>query len=343
MPTPPRRRRSVRRTGPITGLPGWIPPQLTKLAETVPDGDQWAHEIKLDGYRMHGRLDRGQVKLLTRTGLDWAEKYPTTVKALEAISTRQAYIDGELCAVDENGITSFGLLQAATDNRLTASLIFFAFDLLYLDGENLMSAPLAGRKQRLQQLLEGHERPIRYCDHQVGLGPRFYQSVCKLGLEGVVSKRLDAPYVPGNRGLWLKTKCLNREEFIVVGWTDPEGSRPRLGALLLAYYDPDGRLIYAGRAGTGMSEEELERVWRRLQPLISKTMPLDVPPPRESRFGSPLELSRVHWVRPELVVEISYLTWTLDNLLRQVVYVGLREDKPAREVQRPVPHPKPRA
>jgi DNA ligase D-like protein (predicted ligase) len=328
------------RTGPITGLPDWIPPQLTKLTETVPDDDQWAHEIKLDGYRMHGRLDHGQVKLLTRTGLDWAEKYPATVKALEAISAQQAYIDGELCAVDDSGITSFGLLQAATDNRLTASLIFFAFDLLYLDSENLMSAPLADRKQKLQHLLESHEGALRYCDHQVGLGPRFYQSVCKLGLEGVVSKRLDSPYVPGNRGLWLKTKCLNREEFIVVGWTDPEGSRPRLGALLLAYYDPAGRLTYAGRAGTGMGDEELERVWRRLQPLANRTMPLDVAPPRESRFGSPLELSRVHWVQPELVVQVDYLTWTLDNLLRQVVYIGLREDKPARDVQRPVPHPK---
>ncbi len=308
----------------------------------MPEGDQWAHEIKLDGYRMHARLDRGQVKLLTRTGLDWTEKYPATARALGAISVQQAYIDGELCAVAETGITSFGLLQAATDNRQTGSLIFFAFDLLFLDGENLMPVLLADRKQRLQRLLGDHAGAIRYCDHQVGLDPQFYQGVCKLGLEGVVSKRLDAPYVPGNRGLWLKTKCLNREEFIVVGWTDPEGARPRLGALLLAYYDPDGRLTYAGRAGTGISEEELERVWGRLQPLVSSTMPLDVPPPRASRFGSPLELSRVHWVRPELVVEVNYLTWTLDNLLRQVAYVGLREDKPARDVQRPVPHPEPR-
>jgi ATP-dependent DNA ligase len=177
-------------------------------------------------------------------------------------------------------------------------------------------------------------RPLPAVDHQVGLGPQFYQSVCKLGLEGVVSKRLDAPYVPGNRGLWLKTKCLNREEFVVVGWTDREGARPRLGALLLAYDDPDGRLTYAGRAGTGMSKE-LERMWRRLQPLATSRMPLDVAPPRTSRFGTPLELSRVHWVRPELVVEANYSTWTLDNLLRQVAYVGF-------DVQRPVPHPKTR-
>ena len=342
MPAPSRRRPPVRPVGPITGLPTWIAPQLSQLAETAPEGDQWAHEIKLDGYRMHARLDRGQVRLLTRTGLDWTEKYPTTAKALRAINAQEAYIDGELSAVNENGITSFGLLQAATDNRTTGSLVFFAFDLLYLDGDNLMPAPLADRKQRLQQLLEKHQGSVRYCDHQVGLGPQFLQGVCNLGLEGVVSKRLDAPYVPGNRGLWLKTKCLNREEFIVVGWTDPEGTRPHLGALLLAYYDPDGRLTYAGRAGTGMSEKELERVWRRLQPLAVCTMPLDVAPPRASRFGSPLELSRVHWVRPELVIEAIYLTWTLDNLLRQVAYVGQREDKPARDVRRPVPHPKTR-
>jgi ATP-dependent DNA ligase len=159
-------------------------------------------------------------------------------------------------------------------------------------------------------------------------------------VEGIVSKPADAPYAPGNRGLWLKVKCLNREEFVVVGWTDPEGSRPWLGALLLAYYDPEGRLIYAGRAGTGIDHAELEHLWRRLQPLATPDMPLDVPPPRDSRFGSPLVLSRVHWVRPDLVAEVKYLTWTEDNLLRQVVYEGLREDKPAAEVRRAVPNPK---
>ena len=138
--------------------------------------------------------------------------------------------------------------------------------------------------------------------------------------------------------MWRKVKCLHREEFVVVGWTDPEGSRPWLGALLLAYYDPDGRLIYAGRAGVGINQSELERLWRRLQPLAVREMPLDVPPPRTSRFGSPLVLSRVHWVRPELVAEVKFLTWTDENLLRQVVYEGLREDKPASEVCRPVPN-----
>ena len=140
---------------------------------------------------------------------------------------------------------------------------------------------------------------------------------------------------PRNRGLWRKVKCLNRAEFVVIGWTEPEGRRPWLGALL-GYYD--NRLIYAGRAGSGMSDAELKRLWRRLQPLATEKMPLNVPPPRSTRFGSPLVLSRVHWVRPELVAEVKYLAWTEDNLLRQVVYEGLREDKPATEVRRPVPH-----
>jgi bifunctional non-homologous end joining protein LigD len=159
-------------------------------------------------------------------------------------------------------------------------------------------------------------------------------------VEGIVSKRVDAPYAPGNRGLWLKVKCLNREEFVVVGWTDPEGTRPWLGALLLGYYDPNGRLVYAGRAGTGIAYAELERLWRRLQPLAISKMPLDEPPPRDSRFGSPLTLSRVHWTRPELVAEVKFLSWTEDNLLRQVIYEGLREDKPAAEIRRAVPYPK---
>src|SRR5437660_6739640 len=139
-------------------------------------------------------------------------------------------------------------------------------------------------------------------------------------------------------GLWVKGKCLHREEFVVVGWTDPEGARPFLGALLLAYYDRDGRLVYAGRAGTGIKQAELQRLWHRLQPLAIDRMPLEVPPPRTSRFGSPLVLSRVHWVRPELVAEVKYLTWTEDNLLQQVVYEGLREDKPATDVRRTAPH-----
>ena len=321
-------------------LPEWIAPQLTQLVEAAPKGDQWLHEIKYDGYRMMARLDRGAVKLLTRTGLDGTHKYPAIAKAVAALDARQAHLDGELCGVGPDGITSFNIVQLASDRGNAAALVFFLFDLLYLDGEDLRPRPLIERKERLRTLLANAGPCLRYSDHVIGQGPAFYDQACGMHVEGIVSKRIDAPYTPGNRGLWRKVKCLNRAEFVVVGWTAPEGRRPYLGALLLGYYDPDGRLIYAGRAGTGMNDAELQRLWRRLQPLATDKMPLDVPPPRSTRFGSPLVLSRVHWVRPELVAEVKFLTWTEDNLLRQVVYEGLREDKPAKEVRQEVPRRK---
>jgi ATP-dependent DNA ligase len=200
------------------------------------------------------------------------------------------------------------LIQAASDSGNAAALVFFLFDLLHLDGEDVCPRPLIERKARLAALLSKASSPLHYCDHQMGHGRAFHEKACAMSLEGIVSKRADAPYAPGNRGLWVKVKCLHREEFVVVGWTDPEGSRPWLGALLLAYYDPDGRLVYAGRVGAGINRSELERLWRRLQPLATSEMPLKVTPPRNSRFGSPLVFSRVHWVRPELVAEVKYLT-----------------------------------
>src|SRR5271169_1367820 len=275
-------------------LPEWIRPQLTQLVKDAPDGDQWLHEIKYDGFRMHARLDRGEVRLLTRNGLDWTGKYPQIAAAVASLGAHQAYLDGELCGVRPDGITSFSMIQLASDAGNAAGLVFFLFDLLHLDGEDLGARPLTDRKVLLAGLLERASSSLHYSDHQTGLGPAFYEKACALAVEGIVSKRADAPYVPGNRGLWLKLKCLNREEFVVVGWTDPEGARPWLGALLLAYYDPDGRLVYAGRAGAGIDHAELERLWRRLQPMAISEMPLDMPPPRDSRFGSPLVLSRVH-------------------------------------------------
>jgi ATP-dependent DNA ligase len=196
--------------------------------------------------------------------------------------------------------------------------------------------PLVDRKARLASLLSRAPDGLQYNDHQIGQGPAFHRLAREHRLEGIVSKRINGRYKPGRRS-WLKTKCLNREEFVVVGWSDPEGSRHRIGSLLLGYYTPDGKLIYAGRAGTGMPDVELERLWHRLRPLTVAKMPLSVPPPRGSRFGSPLVLSRVHWVRPEMVVEVSYAEWTPDGLLRHVVYLGEREDKSAGDVRRPRP------
>ena len=192
-----------------------------------------------------------------------------------------------------------------------------------------MILPLVDRKARLASLLNGAPEALRYNDHQIGRGPAFHHLACEHGVEGIVSKRTNGRYEPDRR-TWLKIKCLNREEFVVVGWSDPEATRHRIGSLLLGYYTPEGKLIYAGRVGTGMPVNELERLWQRLLPLAIPKMPLAEPPPRGTRFGSPLVLSRVHWVRPEMVVEVSYVEWTPDGLLRHVVYLGERQDKLAK-------------
>jgi ATP-dependent DNA ligase len=189
----------------------------------------------------------------------------------------------------------------------------------------------------LASLLNGAPESLRYNDHQIGQGPSFHRLACEHGVEGIVSKRTNSRYEPERR-TWLKIKCLNREEFVVVGWSDPEGSRQRIGSLLLGYYTPDGKLIYAGRVGTGMPVAELERLWQRLQPSKVDKMPLVEPPPRGTRFGSPLVLRRVHWARPEMVVQVSYAEWTPDGLLRHVVYLGEREDKLPTEVRSSPPH-----
>ena len=200
-------------------LPQWIRPQLTQLVDAAPDGDQWLHEIKYDGYRMHARLDHGAVKLLTRTGLDWTHKYPAIAAAVASLPARQAYLDGELCGIRPDGTTSFSLIQNASDTGNSEALVFFLFDLLHLDGEAIAPMPVTERKERLRALLSDTSSLLHFSDHQIGHGQAFYDRACALKVEGIVSKRVDAPYAPGNRGLWLKIKCLNREEFVVVGWT----------------------------------------------------------------------------------------------------------------------------
>jgi DNA ligase D-like protein (predicted ligase) len=294
---------------------------------------QWRHEIKLDGFRMAVRIERGKTKLLTRTGLDWSAKYPSLLSAVAAVRAGNAYLDGELCGVGEDGLPNFAQTQAATDGARGVRLVFYAFDLLHLDGRDTARLPLLERKTLLEPIVAGITG-LQFNGHESGDGELVCRHTCQLGFEGIVSKTAAAPYTSGNRGLWRKAKCLNRQEFVVIGWTDPEGSRPHLGALLLGYYTDDSKLIYAGRVGTGVSEKVLRDLRRRLGPLARPKSLLGIPPPRPTRFGSQLVLSRVHWVEPKLVAEITYLTWTADNLLRQTVYVGLREDKAAEQVRR---------
>jgi bifunctional non-homologous end joining protein LigD len=222
---------------------------------------------------------------------------------------KAAYIDGELCGVDESGLPSFARTQAATDGERKVRLVFYGFDLLHLADWDTSKLPLVERKALLEPLVS-NKPGLQFNGHDTGDGELILKHAGKLGFEGVVSKTIDAPYAPGNRGLWRKAKALNRQEFVIVGWSDPESSRPHLGALLLGYYADDGKLAYAGRAGTGMPDKVLADLRRCLEPLARKTAPLNILPPRRTRFGSPLVLSRVHWVEPKLVCEITYLTWT---------------------------------
>src|ERR1700736_2473634 len=247
--------------------PTFTQPQLSLLVKTPPSGPDWAHEIKYDGYRIHARLIRGEARLLTRTGLDWTDRYEATAKAVSALAMESAYLDGELCAVRPDGTTAFSEMQAATDEGRTTNLVYFVFDLLFLDGKKLVELPLLERKERLKALVEGAPRSIKYSDHHIGDGQRFLQAACGAKAEGIVSKRVDAPYVPGDRGVGRKAKSYQREEFVIVGYSEPEGSRAHIGALLLAYYDDAGHLVYAGRVGTGLSDAELRRVYAAFQPL----------------------------------------------------------------------------
>jgi ATP-dependent DNA ligase len=212
-------RQRVERASP----PTWIEPQLAALVKKAPDGPDWLHEIKLDGYRMHTRLDAGRVKILIRRGNDWTQKYPAIANAIAGLRAQNAYLDGELCGVLPDGRTAFNLIHNASDAG-QGSLVFFVFDLLFLDGEDIRDLPLLDRKSRLEALLVGTSKSLRFNDHQIGQGPAFHRLACEHSLEGIVSKRIDGRYEPGRRS-WLKTKCLNREEFVVVGW-ERSGGQP---------------------------------------------------------------------------------------------------------------------
>jgi bifunctional non-homologous end joining protein LigD len=195
-------------------MPDWIKPQLAALVKVAPEGEAWLHELKLDGYRMHARLENGRVTLLTRRGNDWTEKYPSIARAMTSLLVSTAYLDGELCGVLPDGRSAFNLIQNAMETG-DAALVFFAFDLLFLNGNDLREQPLIDRKARLEALLSGTPPVLRYSDHQIGQGPAFYKLACQHRLEGIVSKRAEGRYEPDRR-TWLKTKCLNREEFVVV-------------------------------------------------------------------------------------------------------------------------------
>lgn len=306
-------------------VPDFITPQLATLAASPPQGNDWLHEIKFDGYRMLARIVEGRVQLITRNGNDWTDKFPAIVAALSRIELRSAFFDGEIVHLGENGASSFSGLQADLSENRSDRLTYFVFDLLALDGYILTGCRLDDRKRLLQAVISGAPQgAIRYSEHIVGNGPAFFAKACGARLEGIVSKRQDEAYFPGRSGDWLKCKCSGREEFVILGWTEPGGSRRYLGSLLLGYYDADAELHYAGRVGTGFTERTLRELHECLAPLERRASPLT-----EAPAGIP---RRSHWVEPKLVAEIRFAEWTRDRRLRQPSFLGLREDKTARQV-----------
>jgi bifunctional non-homologous end joining protein LigD len=312
-------------------LPNFAPPQLATAVKSAPEGEEWLHEVKLDGYRALCRIEDGKVRILTRSGLDWTHKFGAVARDLGALPCENALIDGEIVALRDDGVSDFQKLanligRRASDRvELNPGLYLFAFDLLWRDGEDLRSKPLLDRKAALAALLQGCGGQIRYCEHVVGRGQAFFQASCQMGLEGSMAKRKGDPYTSGRGRSWVKVKCMARQEFVIAGWTDPEGSRARFGALLLAVHRPDGKLYYAGRVGTGFSEVSLEQIFRELEPLSSRTCPVVDPPVGYAAKG-------FHWARPKLVCEVEFSEWTEDDRLRHPSFRGLRKDRPASEI-----------
>jgi bifunctional non-homologous end joining protein LigD len=305
-----------------------VNPQLATLAAAAPEGDDWIHELKFDGYRVLCRVKAGTARLLTRNGKDWTARFPEIAEALGKLDCERALLDGEVVVLDRDGVSRFQRLQNALSGAGKARPLLYAFDLLHLDGWDVTGASVEARKALLRSLVdELSDDPVRYSDHVRGHGPAFHQKACAMGVEGIISKRVDGPYRPGRGKSWLKVKCTARQEFVVVGFTEPAGSRIGIGALLLGVHDDGGDLVYTGKVGTGFDTRTLRDLERRLSKLERETPPV-TDPPRGARARG------IHWVRPELVAEIAFTEWTDDGLIRHPSYQGLREDKKAEEVVR---------
>lgn len=304
------------------GTPTFVEPELATLVDTPPDGAGWIHETKYDGYRCLLAIGGGRVICYTRRGHDWTERFASLIGPALKLPLESALIDGEAMVLDEEGRSNFALMQNAL--KTGAPLVYVAFDLLWLDGADLRRLPLIERKRRLRAIL-GRRRTgrLRFSEHLEGRGADILKRLCAAGYEGIVSKRKDAPYRPVRTYDWLKIKCSRRQEFVIGGWSPSRHGRS-FGSLLLGYFER-GRLVYAGRVGTGFDAARLTSLGAELARLETSDCPFESVPRSVARSA--------RWIEPKLVAEIDFAELTRDGLVRHGAFVGLRGDKPARAVR----------
>jgi bifunctional non-homologous end joining protein LigD len=318
-------------SAPLTGarkakLPDTLKPELATLVEKAPDGP-WSYEVKFDGYRIMARIDHDEVRLFTRNGHDWTHKLPEQAKALAGMGLESAWLDGEMVVADEQGVPDFQALQNAFEAGRSAGILYYLFDMPYLNGVDLREVPVEERRAALATVLNASKNPLLRFSDAFGEDPQaLLNSACQMRMEGLIGKRLGSPYVSRRSSDWIKLKCKHRQEFVIVGFTDPKGSRNAFGALLLGLHDRDsGELRYAGKVGTGFTEATLNSIHQQLKPLQVKKVPVVNPP-------TGVELKGVHWLKPELLAEVAFAEMTKDGSVRHAVFHGLRDDKPAQDI-----------
>ena len=307
-------------------LPASLKPQLATLVDSVPEGD-WLYEIKFDGYRIMARIESGKVQLFTRNGHDWTAKMPQQAEALAGLGLESAWLDGEVVVPNEEGTPDFQALQNAFEAGRSGGIVYYLFDAPFLNGMDLRDVPLQQRRAALQAALEQGEASdlLRFSESFTEEPDSILQSACQMKLEGLIGKRAGSSYTSRRSSSWVKIKCKNRQEFVIVGFTDPKGARSGFGALLLGLHDEEGALVYAGKVGTGFNQATLESLHARLLPLEIEKCPLAKAPPAADVRGA-------HWLRPKLICEVAFAEMTRQGVVRHSVFHGLRADKPARAI-----------